>query len=173
MNTLAQLVAAHEVSKWGARAPLEVRLLRRVIESPEGCWTWTGATAAQGYGNIGVGNDQKAWIHRVAYELWVGPIPDGFQIDHLCHSVADCTGPCAHRVCVNPRHLMAVLPRANNLRSGSPIGLNSRKTHCVRGHEFSAENTRVHYVKGRPNRQCRQCLLIREANRNRRTAGAA
>jgi hypothetical protein len=70
---------------------------------PDGCWVWTGRLNPQGYGHIGwKGFSQLA--HRAVYELLVGPIPAGLQLDHKCRN----------RVCVRPDHLHAVSSKANN-----------------------------------------------------------
>lgn len=67
------------------------------------------------------------YAHRATYELFVGPIPSGFEIDHLCKNVA----------CCNPAHLEAVAPVVNKMRSDSPAAVNARKVVCIRGHEFT------------------------------------
>jgi hypothetical protein len=68
----------------------------------------------------------------MAYEWLVGPIPDGFQIDHLCRV----------RNCVAPDHLEAVTQQ-ENLRRGEAGANNKIKTHCPHGHEYTPENTLV------------------------------
>jgi hypothetical protein len=66
-------------------------------------WLWVGAKAA-GYGRFHIrGRRAMVPAHRVAYELLVGPVLAGVEIDHTCH-VKDC---------VNPDHLRAVLHKQN------------------------------------------------------------
>lgn len=112
--------------------------------------------------------------HRIVYEAMVGPIPADLQLDHLCHSTDDkCPGGrnCWHRRCINPAHLEPVTGFENNLRSLSPSAINTRKWRCIRGHEFTPENTRLREPKkpGRePYRVCRACS--RDWRRRRKAA---
>jgi hypothetical protein len=110
---------------------LEDRFMGKVIMIPEStCWYWSGGIDRYGYGQIKVSKRTRA-AHRIAYELFNGPIPDGLQIDHICRT----------RDCVNPRHLEAVTARENTLRSPvAPASINSRMTHCKRGHRLSGDN---------------------------------
>jgi hypothetical protein len=102
-NWLDQLV---DTPEWGARgdaSPLTERLLRFVAEQPNGCWLWTGALNASGYGYLSGDLDdgkgrRRLLAHRVAYQSLVGPVSDGLVLDHLCHV----------RSCCNPRHLEPV-----------------------------------------------------------------
>jgi hypothetical protein len=121
--------------------------------SPAGCWIWTGALA-WGYGRIGERSGRIVPAHRVMYELCIGPIPDGLQLDHLCREPG----------CVNPLHLEPVTTRENILRGIGACARNAQVTHCPHGHPFDEENTR-HKVKGR---DCRECHRIRERERWRR-----
>jgi hypothetical protein len=115
---------------------------------PGGCWEWVGGKngACYGYGHIWI-KDKWLKAHRVGYEMFVGPIPRGLELDHLCRN----------RACVNPSHLEPVSRRTNNNRGRSQSALNSRKTHCARGHEFTQENTYYRPTGGRPGRHCRRC----------------
>jgi len=79
-------------------------LLRRVTPGPGGCWIWTGAIDGKGYGNVGRMNHgaRKNWIvHRLVYELAVGPIPAGHDVHHVCEV----------KRCIFPKHLEPVTRR--------------------------------------------------------------
>jgi hypothetical protein len=88
----------------------------------------------------------KRWLtHRLAYTAFVGEIPVGLQIDHLCRV----------RSCCNPDHLEPVTGRVNTLRGVSLSAQYAVATHCVHGHEFTPENTKIK-KHGRA-RACREC----------------
>jgi len=72
------------------------------VDKTDTCWLWVSALASGGYGQFSLGGRPQA-AHRVAYELLVGPIPDGLSLDHMCHE----------RLCVNPDHLRAVTTKQN------------------------------------------------------------
>ena len=91
----------------GRRRPIRIRFMDKVAKT-DTCWLWTGAVSAGGYGRIGEASSSRTLqAHRVAYELFVGRIPEGLHIDHLC----------SERRCVRPDHLEAVTQAENNLRS--------------------------------------------------------
>jgi hypothetical protein len=73
---------------------MEARFLAKVNKIEGGCWEWTGYKSSKGYGRLKA-NGSDLYAHRVAYELWVGPIPSGLDVRHKCDN------PC----CVNPDHL--------------------------------------------------------------------
>lgn len=118
---------------------------------PDGCHLWTGGCSGVGYGVIKVAG-RVLYVHRVAWELAVGAIPDGHEVDHVK------ARGCESLLCVNIAHLEPVTKRENLRRQGEAI------THCVRGHSLAEEAGRR--LNGR--RYCRRCA--RDRMRARRTA---
>lgn len=106
------------------------------------CMPWPGWISKQGYGRLSV-KDRTCLAHRAVYRKVVGKIPDGMVLDHLCRN----------RSCVNPSHLEPVTSGVNTMRGEGAGAKNKRKTHCLRGHEFSAGN--VYSRKGW--RECKIC----------------
>jgi hypothetical protein len=155
-------------------ASLIERASRRYVIAPNGCWLWTERVNRAGYGVVRP-HGTTLQAHRVMYEAHVGPVPDGQQLDHLCHTLdASCAGgrQCPHRRCVNPAHLEPVTPTENVYRSNAPAAINARKTHCNRGHELVGDNL---HVDSRGRRRCRECRRMQDNARwpRRKVARAA
>lgn len=83
-----------------------------VISLPNGlCWLWRGARNHKGYGIVATvrsdGTKTTVAAHRVSYLMYIGEIPAGYEVDHLCRV----------RLCVNPLHLELVTPDENKRRA--------------------------------------------------------
>lgn len=130
------------------------RLVERLRNDEKtACWIWTGSTNG-GYGRIVIGSRSDGTrhavsVHRLAYELFIGRVPNGMQLDHVCRN----------RSCCNPFHLDPVTAKENIRRS--PIH-NGSKTHCKRGHLFTKENTILF-----PNRKWRKCRACKNERQYR------
>lgn len=132
------------------RPPAE-RFWEKVQKQDEGCWIWTGARKGRkgyecGYGFFYAGSGPRRVVnaHRFAYELEVGPIPDGYQLDHTC----------GNPPCVNPSHLEPVTDAEHKRRH--------RQTHCRFGHPL------IDLSSGK--RRCRECHARRKRERHQRRA---
>ena len=107
------------------------------------CWEWTGIKHSRGYGYISIKGGMML-THRFIYNYHYGNLDTKLDIDHLCNNPS----------CSNHLHLQQVPHRVNVLRGNGLAAINKRKTHCIRGHEFTPENI----IKGRNDaRHCREC----------------
>ncbi len=137
------------------------RFMDKVRELPSGCWEWTAAKNDSGYGVFWLGERTRP-AHIASYLLFVGPVPDGLELDHYRFPQDGCLGPS----CARFDHVRPTTPLENTLRSDSPAAWNRSKDRCKRGHKFTPENTRVNAAG---NRHCRKCMsdsmkVWREAN---------
>ena len=131
---------------------IEQRFMRWVLkDSASGCWLWTGAKQVKwGYGVFGpVFGRSAVGAHRVSYELFVGEIPHGKHLDHLCRTPA----------CVNPEHLEPVSPRENLLRGIGFAAVNAAKVVCISGHPFDEKNTGHYRARARA---CKECNRLKQ-----------
>lgn len=117
------------------------------VDPVTGCWIWNWKLTPTGYGTA---EDKilggSCYVHRIAFEMWWGPIEHGMDVGHLCNV----------KNCCNPNHLAKMTRRNNVLYPGSRqvSYLNHSKTHCKHGHEFTTENT---YVR-KHGRICKTCV---------------
>jgi|ERR1035437_3215012 hypothetical protein len=128
------------------RTPALTRFERKIKIAPSGCWNWTGMKNRQSYGVFWPfgGNRNRIAAHRWYYMQKREAIPRNLVCDHLCEN----------KVCVNPDHIRITTIWGNSRRSINPATINSLKTHCIRGHEFSTENT---YINKDGSRGCKAC----------------
>lgn len=116
------------------------------------CWEWQGKPNSYGYGRMRIDGDLY-FAHRIAWELLVGPIPEGLVIDHMC----------VNKICVCPEHLDPVTQTVNAKRGKwveASVDVKKSRTHCIRNHPLFGDNL---YVTPNGRRNCREC---------RRTASA-
>jgi hypothetical protein len=138
------------------RRDAESRFWAKVeCRGPDECWRF-GGFIVEGYGRFVWPGGQLA--HRFAYELLIGPIPLGMEVDHVCHTRdANCRlgKTCPHRACCNPAHLQAVTHVENGQRAHRPKGnQHGRQVACKNGHLLSGDNLRIE-LGGR--RRCLTC----------------
>lgn len=136
----------------GVHTPPEVRFWRHVRFASSGCWEWTASTNEHGYGQLNV-NGRMRKVPRWVYERTFRELPSpAVVVRHTCDNP----------LCVRAAHLVEGTMRDNTRdmidRGRCRGGLhNKMKTHCIRGHEYTSENT-VHEEKGRA---CRACKVAR------------
>lgn len=100
----------------------EVRFWAKVDRrGPDECWPWQARIDPKGYGRFNAGSESSQLAHVFAYELLIGPVPPGLELDHGCHTSSSCNlrDECPHRRCVNPAHLEPVTHRENLRRRAS------------------------------------------------------
>lgn len=131
--------------------PRDIERFWSKVAKTQTCWHWTGRLDAKGYGHLHLisdGRRMRARAHRVSLQISGVEVPDDLVVDHICRV----------RHCVNPEHLRVVTQTENTLAGIGITAINARKTHCPRGHEYTAENTSVRSGK----RHCRACHIINQ-----------
>lgn len=128
------------------------KLRAKTVITERECWQWTGFLNTGGYGETSY-RGRYCRIHRLAYELLVGPIPGGLDICHSCDNPA----------CWNPAHLEPGTQKRNSreiVERGR--NRNASTTHCPLGHAYAE-----HGVRHGKNqwRQCSICLRAKERRR--------
>lgn len=107
-----------------------------------GCRLWAGTLWLAGYGRY---SNRQA--HRVVYEMFVGPIPAGLTVDHICFN----------RPCVEPSHLR-LLSNLANARNHASRPILVPDDECINGHQYTPGNT---YIRPNGQRDCRACICAR------------
>lgn len=146
----------------------EVECVVPGLEGP--CHVCRKRPQTSGYCQMNFGK-KRVLVHRWAWERVNGPIPDGLVTDHRCRV----------RKCFNVKHLRIVTkyvngtenvvrpiypPRRVKIRVIRPPKRRRRKTHCVNGHEFTPENTKVQMSND--SWVCRECRRIRKRAEKKR-----
>jgi hypothetical protein len=102
----------------------------KYVQKTETCWNWTGSKLPTGYAPFCISgrgkNRVRTYAHRFAYNLLVGEVPEGLDLDHVCRN----------RACVNPAHLEPVTRSENMLRAAPyrPAHYDMGPT-CPNGHD--------------------------------------
>ena len=128
------------------------------VDVTDECWRWSGATSTNGYGVFKVEKKLKK-AHRLTYEYFIGDIPYGLVIDHLCEN----------KMCVNPFHLEAVTIEENVRRAAENRRYERVQSDkgCINGHPFNRIKTRIN-KSGHIQRYCLSCLGLSVASSRRK-----
>lgn len=118
----------------------------RIEITDTGCWAWQGTKNEDGYGLVSI-SGKREYVHRVMYQLFVGPVNYNRELDHLCRNPS----------CCNPLHLEAVSSRENSLRGNHPLFVIHREQRCRRGHDLSIEENVRRMSNG--TKRCRICAI--------------
>lgn len=143
--------------------PTEAYLVARTSVGPgeDDCWLWTLKPDRDGYGVAHLAGRQ--WrAHRLSYTHYVGPIPDGHDLDHTCEN----------RICVRPSHLEPVTNLENFVRKYLRQGRTREEAEKLAA--FDREHVRREQefkVKNREKRQAAAAAGVVAGTVVRRTTG--
>lgn len=139
-------------SKHVSDAELIERIKSRVKISDTGCWEYQGPDNGLGYRQASL-NGKRRMVHRAMYELTYSMTIHPKLV--VCHT-------CDNPACCNPDHLWIGTEKQNmGDAADKQRWSRQRKTHCVKGHEFTPENTSYKVQRGRPCRICKECARIK------------
>lgn len=130
------------------------------VELRGDCWAWTASRDGSGYGIFSAKRARSGGhivrAHIWSYEYFISEVPEGLQLDHICHDTTCTLGDeCPHRSCVNPWHVEPVPPLVNSQR-----GCGQRREACPVGHRYDIGNT---YINPKGAQVCRTCTATYRA----------
>ena len=132
----------------------------RLSEAPNGCLEWVDRRNSDGYGLLRVrwqGHEASLAVHRLAWILEYGPIPDGMTVDHRCFNT----------LCCNTSHLQ-LLPNRQNASNQRTRGQRLR-SQCPAGHPLNDATTyESRRADGRTYRRCKACKADNQRRRDQR-----
>lgn len=135
---------------WTIETQADLARFLKFVKFSDGCWEWIGARKSDikaPYGLFRLNGTMKQ-AHRVSWQTFMGLIPDGLTLDHLCKN----------QPCIRPSHLEPVTLYENWSRGDNPASRNRFKTHCDKGHELAGDNLHIVPANGyRSYRRCREC----------------
>lgn len=112
-------------------------------------WIYNGYKDKDGYGAFSAGKRtyKTRRVHRVSFMIFKGPIPDGYEPHHNC----------LIRACIRPKHLDLMTVSEHARLSGKQPKIRPPRTHCMKGHELTPENTYIFHRNGKDERSCVTC----------------
>ena len=138
-NEPAKRVRYRHITLEQYEAKAEARFWAKVNKADR-CWLWTGSTTSNGYGTHTFTEYQASRLkenakrrevraHRHSWEKENGPIPEGMEVDHICHN----------KLCVRLSHLRLTTRKQNN---ENRAGANANSRSGVRGVHWVADKNR-------------------------------
>jgi hypothetical protein len=121
--------------------------MARKLPSENACWAWIGKRNKQGHPRFYF-NNRIGLAHRFAYEEWIGDIPVGWDLHHVC----------GNPWCVNPSHLKP-LPHGAHTKYHAPMIQHPTREYCIRGHPLTPDNR---MANGGKNTWCRECRRMHQ-----------